>query len=93
MAKQALLWQEPDNPITFCVNNNDQGDAFYQSTHTAGTKHGYHIDVSHTMSEQRRICIYMTSFCNITVDMTPLRRCMFTELKQFILINIIVLLK
>ena len=40
MAKQALLWQEPvptDNQITFCVNNNDQGDAFYQSTHTVGT--------------------------------------------------------
>ena len=79
-----LLWQEPvpsDNQITFCVNYNDQGDAFYQSTHTVGTKHGYHFDASQkthyagTMSEQRRIYVDVTSFCNITVDTTPLRRC------------------
>ena len=42
----------------------------------------------HTTSEQRRICVDVTSFCNITVDTTPLRRCMLTELKQFILLNI-----
>ena len=47
----------------------------------------------HTTSEQRQICVDVTSFCNITVDTTPLRRCMLTELKQFILLNIIALLK
>ena len=47
----------------------------------------------HTTSEQRRICVDVTSFFNITVDTTPLRRCMLTELKQVILLNIILLSK
>ena len=52
LEKKKKKWQnkpllEPvptDNQITFCVNNNDHGDSFYQSTHTVDTKHGYHID-------------------------------------------------
>ena len=88
-----LLWQEPvptENQVTFCVNYNDQGDAFYQPTHTVGTKHGYHIDASqkHTTSEQRRVYVDVTPFCA-----TLLRRCMLTGLKQFILLIISVLLK
>ena len=50
MAKQATLMARAspytDNQITFCVNNNDHGYSFYQSTYTVDTKHGYHIDAS-----------------------------------------------
>ena len=42
----SLLAIPTDNQITFCVNYGDQGDAFYQSTHTVGTKRGYQIDAS-----------------------------------------------